>query len=630
MVFSDFRNLWKNRPKSGILVRMEATDHRPKFARRRLDVRVCMGLLALLTLAGNFRELRSFGEAHEYLHRTWDGHPFRGTTLLADGPRRVLERHDVPGGIFLLLSNPRQGMLPFERTMHHALSWSQSPRPVRFGSLADVREEDAIVRLFATNSPDFAEAGLDSRGFRLGGSEHGAEVWLSDRVRPRAGAHEARFPAPGMLREALGMLPLLLAIAIGCWRGRGAGAAWATLLFSLAMLFPPLLGFRPSPAYVWLAAAGCAAVLVYSLNHEIHETHEKSPESNPSKNASGGLCTGTCRKTGFRVGASNGIALGYGILAAALALCHTFFAPNGLAVQGGRAKALFLSGGIPDGFFTDAAWRPLLAAYPPGLSLLTLGCYGAAGGCGEYLTQLLGVFAMAALLRHLQLRAPFPAWRLWILSLFLTPTALSLATQYYAEPFMLLFLVLGMEQAQSKPERVLPWILAGAAGWFKMEGLALFSLWWLARRALRGRSAAPWAGLVAGAALPVAWHVGCRLAGGALPDMAPFWEPSLGHAAAAASRMLRAAFLRPWETAFAFPLALAATGWPLLSRRKPGEPARLRESSALLLDGLAVIPALYACSLAPDFPWHVESSVGRLLFAVAAMAAAAFPETANA
>lgn len=216
MVFSDFRNLWKNRPKSGILVRMEATDHRPKFARRRLDVRVCMGLLALLTLAGNFRELRSFGEAHEYLHRTWDGHPFRGTTLLADGPRRVLERHDVPGGIFLLLSNPRQGMLPFERTMHHALSWSQSPRPVRFGSLADVREEDAIVRLFATNSPDFAEAGLDSRGFRLGGSEHGAEVWLSDRVRPRAGAHEARFPAPGMLREALGMLPLLLAIAIGC------------------------------------------------------------------------------------------------------------------------------------------------------------------------------------------------------------------------------------------------------------------------------------------------------------------------------------------------------------------------------------------------------------------------------
>ena len=60
------------------------------------------------------------------------------------------------------------------------------------------------------------------------------------------------------------------------------------------------------------------------------------------------------------------------------------------------------------------------------------------------------------------------------------------------------------------------------------------------------------------------------------------------------------------------------------------EPASLRESSALLLGALAAIPALYACSLAPDFPWHVESSVGRLLFSVAVMAAGAFPKAANA
>ena len=135
--------------------------------------------LALLALAGNFWELSSFGEAHEYLRRTWDGHSFRGTTLLADEPRRVLERHDVPGGVFLLLSNSGRGLQPFERTMHHALSWSQSPRPVRFGSLADVREEDAIVRLYATNSPDFADAGLTDRGFHLATSKNGAQVWAS-------------------------------------------------------------------------------------------------------------------------------------------------------------------------------------------------------------------------------------------------------------------------------------------------------------------------------------------------------------------------------------------------------------------------------------------------------------------
>ena len=571
---------------------MKATDHRPKSAGRRLDVRVCMGLLALLTLAGNFRELRGFGEAHGYLRRTWDGHPFRGTTLLADEPRRVLERHVVPGGIFLLLSNPGRGLQPFERTMHHALSWSQSPSPVRFGALSDVRNEDAIVRLYSTFPPNFADAGLDDRGYHLATSRNGAEVWLSNRVQPRATAKEAHFPAPGMLREALGMLPLLLAMAIGYWRGRGLAAAWTALLFSLAMLFPPLLRFRPSPAYVWLAAACCAAVAARMK----------------------------LRKSSVvTMGMSGWIALGYGILAAALALCHTFFAPNGLAVQGGRAKALFLAGGVPDGFFTDAAWSPMLAAYPPGLSLLTLGCYGATQGCGEYLTQLLGVFAMVALLRHLLLRAPFPAWRLWILSLFLTPTALSLATQYYAEPFLLLFLVLGMEQTQSKPERVLPWILAGAAGWFKMEGLALFLLWWLARRILKGRLSAPVSGLFAGIAIPMAWHIGCRLAGGLLPDMAPFWKPDIGNVVEAASRMLNAAFLRPWETAFVYPMALAVAGVALWRDQKKGRKVQMHEFPAILLGGLLCIPLLYAYSMAPDFPWHVESSCGRLLFDVAVL-----------
>ena len=56
-------------------------------------------------------------------------------------------------------------------------------------------------------------------------------------------------------------------------------------------------------------------------------------------------------------------------------------------MSGGRAKLLYLSSGVPDGFFTDPARSTLQPAYPPGFALLTLGCYGLAGGCGEWLKE---------------------------------------------------------------------------------------------------------------------------------------------------------------------------------------------------------------------------------------------------
>ncbi|NLC81638.1 MAG: hypothetical protein GX748_10685, partial [Lentisphaerae bacterium] len=60
------------------------------------------------------------------------------------------------------------------------------------------------------------------------------------------------------------------------------------------------------------------------------------------------------------------------VFAATAALTHTFLAPTGLGVYGGKARLLYLNGGIPDGFFSDPAFSSYQPAYPPGLALLTL------------------------------------------------------------------------------------------------------------------------------------------------------------------------------------------------------------------------------------------------------------------
>jgi hypothetical protein len=136
------------------------------------------------------------------------------------------------------------------------------------------------------------------------------------------------------------------------------------------MAIPPLAGFRPSPLFVVAASALCIAG-VRGLRRWLCGAAETSGEN------------ARCRRRSAAVAAG----LLFAVLAGALALSHTFVAPNGPGVSGGRAKLLYLSSGVPDGFFTDPARSTLQPAYPPGFALLTLGCYGLAGGCGEWLTE---------------------------------------------------------------------------------------------------------------------------------------------------------------------------------------------------------------------------------------------------
>lgn len=365
------------------------------------------------------------------------------------------------------------------------------------------------------------------------------------------------------------------------------------------------------------------------------------------------------------------------LLALGVTLCHTLSPPNGLGVSGGRAALWLLSGGIPEGFFSDPAVATFQPSYPPGLALLTLGAWGAAGGVGEWLTQLLALAPFCTLLWLLLSRVRGFAARLWVFALFCTGTALNMASLFYSEGWMLLFLCVGLSRLPRASRDgdgtvgiFVSWALIGFGGFFKNEGILFAGLLWIVVRCFRGRRAAPLPALLAGLAPALAWIVLSRWNGGALEDYAPLWAPDGGRFLFALGRVLRDAFLAPWVTGFAWPLAalaLSASAATVLARfaraaaranpegrpleesarhenapyqetpRTPSEEEKtlrslrpLRENTtprppceaaALLLLCVPAFAFVYSLSRAPDLDWHVWSSLPRLLWDAAILAA---------
>ena len=289
-----------------------------------------------------------------------------------------------------------------------------------------------------------------------------------------------------------------------------------------------------------------------------------------------------------------------------MALAHRFVTPYGLAITGGRAKLWLLSGGIPSGFFSNASWRFLEPAYPPGCPALTFGCYGAAGFCGDWLTQLAPCFFAAGAAAFLASRTKGVA-RLWLALLFLTPVALMTTGQFYPEPLMALGVLVGWERVRDG--RFGGWLLLGAAGWFKNEGLMLLVAAWLAWRLVAGGGRARMRDLAAAMALPLAWHAGCRLVGASLNDYVAPWRLSPLRGLHALLDSLRLAFARPWRYGFAYPAALVAALVP--SIRREARPLL----AALLFAAFAVafFCVAYACSTANE-AWHLSTSLRRLLW----------------
>lgn len=556
--------------------------HRVGFGKLKVGSWIAL-LLGIATLAGNGEALLRLARNAAWLRGSWQGRSHRSSGDYIDLPRQMVERHVAPdASVFFACIHSNQ-LLAVERSQHLAASWAMCPTPVPFGYDPAIGDADAVLACAYGPGPEFESAGLDPDAFEKIDEDGGRALWLRrDRAMPPASA--GRVDAPSPVRELAGLAAPLLVATAGALTAGWGGALFGLLLFSIGMAIPPLAGFRPSPLFVVAASALCIAGARGSRRW-LRDAPAASDDD--------------ARRRRLAVAAG----LLFAVLAGALALSHTFVAPNGPGVSGGRAKLLYLSSGVPDGFFTDPARSTLQPAYPPGFALLTLGCYGLAGGCGEWLTQLLGVAAMASALAFLCGRLPSRPAQLWALMAFLSPLGFRLASLYYAEPLLALFILVGWERVRKGGGDAVGWLLIGASGWFKNEGLVYLLALWVAMRLVGGAKSARWTHLLAAAALPALWHVGCRLCGAALDDFAPLWQPDFEQAWTALRRMAGYAFAEPWRYAFAYPAAALALAGPPSLRRSP-----LKAAGVAALVAFAAFAGIFALSAAPDFAWHLDSA----------------------
>ena len=192
----------------------------------------------------------------------------------------------------------------------------------------------------------------------------------------------------------------------------------------------------------------------------------------------------------------------------------------------------------------------------------------------------------------------------------LTPLAIRLATQFYPESLVGLCVLVGWERIRRDSLDWIGWILVGAAGWFKNEGLVYFaslafSVFLLIRSGSRRRLLLC---LSCGAILPFAWHFGCRLAGASLDSYVPMLQARVANGVAAIVRTSQYALQAPWRYGFAFPVALAFLGWR--SRR---EAPTLWMACLGVVFSLVCFGAIFSLSGAADIEWHLDS-IERLLW----------------
>ena len=179
--------------------------------------------------------------------------------------------------------------------------------------------------------------------------------------------------------------------------------------------------------------------------------------------------------------------------------------------------------------------------------------------------------------------------------------------QFYPEPLMALGVLVGWERVRDG--QFGGWLLLGAAGWFKNEGLMFLFAAWLAWRIVEGSRRARARDLACAMALPIAWHVGCRIAGASLNDYVAPWRLSPLRGLRALGESLKLAFLRPWDYCFAYPAAVVVALIP--SVRRQSRPLVAALFFAAFSTGAFCLA--YACSTA-DEAWHLSTSLPRLLW----------------
>lgn len=500
---------------------------------------------------------------------------FRSTGEYVDAARRMAAQAQASGKTVAYCCSRGSELLPVDRSRVLAMSWATAPQPVKFGDVSELIDADAIV---APSDSSQAAAELPSQGYRILDSGGGLHLWAKGANGAFSSASSSSVPLRG---EAVAALAVGLAtaafVAVGGFEGLVYGLLSLSALTLLCVTGLHQTGLMSSAA-VLAVAFGCVIW-----------------RSSPAK-----------REIPFHFWAGASLFAVYG----ALALTHTFVAPNGLGTVGGKARMLLLSAGFPAGFCTDRAFSPFQPAYPPGAAMLVLWGYSLAGATGEWLLQLVSCLWMALLFGFLYSR--MHAWpeRFLVSALFLTPLAIRLATQFYPESLVGLCVLVGWERIRRDSLDWIGWILVGAAGWFKNEGLVYFaslafSVFLLIRSGSRRRLLLC---LSCGAILPFAWHFGCRLAGASLDSYVPMLQARVANGVAAIVRTSQYALQAPWRYGFAFPVALAFLGWR--SRR---EAPTLWMACLGVVFSLVCFGAIFSLSGAADIEWHLDS-IERLLW----------------
>ncbi len=130
--------------------------------------------------------------------------------------------------------------------------------------------------------------------------------------------------------------------------------------------------------------------------------------------------------------------------------------------------------------------------------------------------------------------------------------------------------------------------------------------------------------LLAAVGPSLAWHLFAHSQGAVFYDYAPLWRPSLARFFEALRCIVTTAFLRPWKFGFAYPVVGLLVIVAILdglrhSACRVGREAFVSAGMALLC--IPVFALVYSYSRAPDFEWHIRTSVDRLLWCPAVMVA---------
>ena len=547
-----------------------------------------VSVLAISSLILNAPALTRIVRSGCRMAMSWqDG--FRSTGEQVDAARRMAAQAKANGRVVGDCCSCAKGLLPIERSRILAMSWVVLPDLVSFGPLRDMIGKDAIV---VSEYDPVADKELGRAGYRAVERGGGVSLWY----RGGEWADCSLEQEQGRIAEFASVAVFSLFLVV-CFYIRGCEGCVLGITALSLMTFVSVGIFGVVSVGVMSALMFLVWGFLCLLNR-------------------GRAARWCCRAVDplDQFGARSTVACLLAVVFISLALTHTFVAPNGLGTVGGKAKLMLLSEGFPVGFFTDPLYAPLQPAYPPGATSLVLWCYALSGICGEWLIQVVPCMIMVLLAGFVMSRIKSGIGVVIVATAFITPLALRMTTLFYPEVYVACCCLVGWERVRNDRFDQLGWVLIGAAGWFKNEGLIYFvalaaafvvftplRLWWYLMLKI-----------VVGAILPVAWHLLCRLAGASLEGYYCLGEISVAQGIEAFTYALRAMFCSAWQYAFAYPAAFLV----LLAERWRNLSTKIAAVGVLIAVLLSII--VFSLSDAVDFEWHLES-IERILWAPSLM-----------